>query len=42
MAGREHLIRNEITILTRVSQGHPNILALRDYFETQNNCEYCR
>ncbi|RKP10166.1 putative calmodulin-dependent protein kinase type 1 [Thamnocephalis sphaerospora] len=37
MAGREHLIRNEITVLKRVSQGHPHILALRDYFETQNN-----
>ncbi|KAI9595472.1 kinase-like domain-containing protein [Syncephalis fuscata] len=37
MAGREQLIRNEITVLKRISLGHPNVLSLRDYFETQNN-----
>jgi calcium/calmodulin-dependent protein kinase I len=42
MAGREHLIRNEIAVLKRISQGHPNIITLHDYFETLNNGEYCR
>lgn len=37
MRGREHLIRNEIEVLKRVSQGHRNILTLHDYFETPNN-----
>ncbi|KAI8049470.1 calcium/calmodulin-dependent protein kinase type I [Syncephalis plumigaleata] len=37
MAGREQLIRNEITVLKRISLGHSNVLSLRDYFETQNN-----
>ena len=31
------MIRNEITVLKSVSQGHPNIVTLWDYFETQNN-----
>ncbi|KAK9694552.1 Calcium/calmodulin-dependent protein kinase type I [Basidiobolus ranarum] len=30
-------IRNEITILKRISQGHRNILSLVDYFETVEN-----
>ncbi|BGP21093.1 Calcium/calmodulin-dependent protein kinase type I [Rhodosporidiobolus nylandii] len=37
MAGREHMIRNEIAVLKAISQGHQNIVALWDYFETQNN-----
>ncbi|KFY44730.1 hypothetical protein V495_03289 [Pseudogymnoascus sp. VKM F-4514 (FW-929)] len=37
MAGREHMVRNEIAVLKRVSMGHRNILTLVDYFETQNN-----
>lgn len=37
MAGREHMIRNEIAVLKRVSMGHQNILTLVDYFETMNN-----
>ncbi|KAI9293298.1 putative calmodulin-dependent protein kinase type 1 [Neoconidiobolus thromboides FSU 785] len=37
MAGRENMIRNEISILKKVSQGNKNILTLVDYFETANN-----
>ncbi|KAM0755277.1 Ca2+ calmodulin-dependent protein kinase [Meredithblackwellia eburnea MCA 4105] len=37
MAGREHMIRNEIAVLKSISQGHKNIVTLWDYFETQNN-----
>ncbi|KAJ9069997.1 Calcium/calmodulin-dependent protein kinase type I [Entomophthora muscae] len=37
MQGRESMIRNEISILKKVSQGHANILTLVDYFETMNN-----
>ncbi|KAI9293308.1 putative calmodulin-dependent protein kinase type 1 [Neoconidiobolus thromboides FSU 785] len=37
MRGREHLIRNEILVLSKVSKGHPNIVSLMDYFETTNN-----
>ncbi|KAI8985340.1 kinase-like domain-containing protein [Pilobolus umbonatus] len=37
MEGREHMVRNEINILKRISQGHQNILSLIDYFETMNN-----
>ncbi|KAG0789409.1 hypothetical protein G6F16_007134 [Rhizopus arrhizus] len=37
MEGREHMIRNEINILKRISQGNKNILSLVDYFETLNN-----
>lgn len=37
MRGREHLVKNEIVVLKRVSRGHPNILTLVDYFETDNN-----
>ncbi|KAI9310626.1 kinase-like domain-containing protein [Dichotomocladium elegans] len=37
MEGREHMIRNEINILKKISQGHKNILSLVDYFETLNN-----
>jgi calcium/calmodulin-dependent protein kinase I len=38
MAGREHMVRNEIAVLKKVSMGHRNILTLVDYFETMNNC----
>lgn len=37
MEGREHMVRNEIEVLKKVSQGHPNIVGLSDYFETRNN-----
>jgi len=37
MEGREHMVRNEINVLKRISQGHRNILTLVDYFETMNN-----
>lgn len=37
MRGREHMIRNEISILKKVSQGHDNIITLVDFFETMNN-----
>ncbi|KAJ3065189.1 hypothetical protein HDU98_011420 [Podochytrium sp. JEL0797] len=37
MAGREHLILNEIEILKKVSKGHHHIVTLHDYFETPNN-----
>ncbi|QIX00438.1 hypothetical protein AMS68_005955 [Peltaster fructicola] len=37
MAGREHMVRNEIAVLKRVSMGHQNILTLVDFFETMNN-----
>ena len=41
MAGREHMVRNEIAVLKKVSMGHQNILTLVDYFETMNNRIYC-
>ncbi|KAI5478004.1 calcium calmodulin-dependent protein kinase [Pseudohyphozyma bogoriensis] len=34
MAGREHMIRNEISVLKSVSQGHPNIVTLWVYLVT--------
>ncbi|PWN17990.1 putative calmodulin-dependent protein kinase type 1 [Microstroma glucosiphilum] len=37
MEGREHMVRNEISALKRVSQGHGSIVTLVDYFETMNN-----
>ncbi|KAG0231883.1 hypothetical protein BGX31_005330 [Mortierella sp. GBA43] len=37
MEGKEHMIRNEIAVLHRISIAHPNILSLVDYFETLNN-----
>ncbi|KAG0058042.1 putative calmodulin-dependent protein kinase type 1 [Linnemannia elongata] len=37
MEGKEHMIRNEIAVLRRISIGHANILTLVDYFETLNN-----
>lgn len=38
MAGREHMVRNEIAVLRKISMGHENILTLVDYFETVNSC----
>lgn len=38
MTGREHMVRNEIAVLKRVSLGHRHVLTLVDYFETNNNC----
>lgn len=37
MAGREHMVSNEIAILRKVSMGHESILTLVDYFETVNS-----
>lgn len=37
MQGRENMVRNEIMVLKKISQGHRNILTLHDYFETMNN-----
>ncbi|CAO1625937.1 unnamed protein product [Sympodiomycopsis kandeliae] len=37
MQGREHMVRNEIAALKKVSQGHKSIVTLVDYFETMNN-----
>ena len=37
MEGREHMVRNEIAVLKKVSQGHANIVTLHDYFETSHN-----
>jgi hypothetical protein len=38
MAGREHMVRNEIAVLRKISLGHESILTLVDYFETVNSC----
>ncbi|ORX96447.1 calcium/calmodulin dependent protein kinase 2 [Basidiobolus meristosporus CBS 931.73] len=35
--GKEHMVRNEIAILQKISHGHRNILTLVDYFETTHN-----
>ncbi|KAF9580360.1 hypothetical protein BGW38_003031 [Lunasporangiospora selenospora] len=37
MAGKEHMIRNEIAVLQRISRGHAHILTMVDFFETHNN-----
>ncbi|EJD51983.1 Pkinase-domain-containing protein [Auricularia subglabra TFB-10046 SS5] len=37
MEGREHMVRNEIAVLKKVSSGHRNIVTLHDYFETAHN-----
>ncbi|KAF9045621.1 kinase-like domain-containing protein [Panaeolus papilionaceus] len=37
MEGREHMVRNEIAVLKRVSSGHKNVVTLHDYFETSHN-----
>ncbi|KAG9308304.1 kinase-like domain-containing protein [Chiua virens] len=41
MEGREHMVRNEIAVLKRVSIGHLNIVTLHDYFETSHNLYLC-
>lgn len=38
IVGREHMVRNEIAILQKISVGHGSILTLIDYFETPNSC----
>ncbi|WFC98612.1 CCR4-NOT core subunit cdc39 [Malassezia yamatoensis] len=37
MRGREHMVRNEIASLKKVSVNHKGIVSLVDYFETMNN-----
>ncbi|WFD15804.1 calcium/calmodulin-dependent protein kinase [Malassezia arunalokei] len=37
MRGREHMVRNEIMSLKRVSQENSGVVSLVDYFETMNN-----
>lgn len=37
LTGREHMVRNEISVLKRVSAGHKNIVQLHDFFETTHN-----
>lgn len=37
MEGREHMVRNEIAVLKRVTSGYRNIVTLHDYFETAHN-----
>nr|XP_019044180.1 CAMK/CAMK1 protein kinase [Kwoniella bestiolae CBS 10118]OCF23110.1 CAMK/CAMK1 protein kinase [Kwoniella bestiolae CBS 10118] len=37
LLGREHMVRNEISVLKRVSAGHKNIVQLHDFFETTHN-----
>ncbi|EJU01241.1 kinase-like protein [Dacryopinax primogenitus] len=37
MEGREHMVRNEIAVLKKVSRGNRNIVTLHDYFETAHN-----
>ncbi|EIW72069.1 hypothetical protein TREMEDRAFT_41477 [Tremella mesenterica DSM 1558] len=37
LTGREHMVRNEIAVLKRVSAGHKNIVQLHDFFETTHN-----
>ncbi|KAF5345866.1 hypothetical protein D9756_011196 [Leucocoprinus leucothites] len=41
MEGREHMVRNEIAVLKRISSGHSNIVTLHDYFETAHNLYLC-
>ncbi|KAI4524239.1 putative serine/threonine protein kinase [Schizophyllum commune] len=41
MQGREHMVRNEIAVLKRISSGHKNIVTLHDYFETTHNLYLC-
>ncbi|KAF9455029.1 kinase-like protein [Macrolepiota fuliginosa MF-IS2] len=37
MEHREHMIRNEMAILRRISGGHCNVVTLHDHFETTRN-----
>ncbi|KAJ7321916.1 putative serine/threonine protein kinase [Mycena albidolilacea] len=41
MEGREHMVRNEIAVLKRISSGNPNVVTLHDYFETSHNLYLC-
>ncbi|KAG9226893.1 hypothetical protein CCMSSC00406_0003434 [Pleurotus cornucopiae] len=41
MEGREHMVRNEIAVLKRISSGHANVVTLHDYFETTHNLYLC-
>lgn len=41
MEGREYMVRNEISVLKRISRGHKNIVTLHDYFETAHNLYLC-
>ncbi|KAJ7662195.1 Pkinase-domain-containing protein [Mycena polygramma] len=41
MEGREHMVRNEIAVLKRISSGNSNIVTLHDYFETSHNLYLC-
>jgi serine/threonine protein kinase len=41
MEGREHMVRNEIAVLKRVSSGNRNVVTLHDYFETAHNLYLC-
>lgn len=46
MRGREHLVRNEVVVLRRISTGCDHILSMVDYFETESSLyfitELCR
>ena len=41
MEGRENMVRTEISVLSKISSGHPNVVTLHDYFETANNLYLC-
>lgn len=41
MEGRENMVRTEISVLSKISSGHPNVVTLHDYFETTNNLYLC-
>ncbi|KAJ6624735.1 hypothetical protein B0H10DRAFT_717281 [Mycena sp. CBHHK59/15] len=41
MEGREHMVRNEISVRKRISGGHPSIVKLYDCFETSHNVYLC-
>jgi len=41
MEGREHMVRNEIAVLKKISSGNKNIVTLHDYFETSHNLYLC-
>ena len=41
MKGREKMVRTEVSVLSKISSGHPNVVTLYDYFETTNNLYLC-
>lgn len=41
MEGRENMVRTEISVLSKISSGHRNVVTLHDYFETANNVYLC-